>query len=330
MKIEVHQDLLLNEIIEDMKIKFSIHVNSVTRVDWNNGNVCWIMNTDRGALFVKVHDKIRNKRTMEGTRKAFKYQNEMHFAGIPCQSVLSYNGAYTYTTLSGEEYTITGTSDGKHIEAGLANPSQMFTLGRATGLMHRWMETRLAQGGRLHWELPSKDNMKIRLEKNLQETQFAEHERYSVAIQQQMDLVNRIDLDELRTCTQGWAHWDLHVDNLMFQDDRIADILDFDRISYVYRDFDISRALLSCALTPNDGFPVEKIRAYIDGYSCFTSLSAARIVRSIQLTWYKECKWIHAKYSTNRQMSRFIEELIWIGDHWAELERFFEEVLGER
>lgn len=163
-----------------------------------------------------------------------------------------------------------------------------------------------------------------------EETQFAEHERYSVAIQQQMDLVNRIDLDELRTCTQGWAHWDLHVDNLMFQDDRIADILDFDRISYVYRDFDISRALLSCALTPNDGFPVEKIRAYIEGYSCFTSLSAARIARSIQLTWYKECEWIHAKYSTNRQMSRFIEELIWIGDHWDELERFFEEVQGER
>ncbi|ULL16381.1 hypothetical protein DVH26_19170 [Paenibacillus sp. H1-7] len=326
MEKEVYRDLLQDEIIQDMKIKFDIKVNSVSPLDWNYGNVCWIMNSDRGGLFVKVHDKIRNTRTMEGTRQALKYQDQMHFADIPCQPVLSYKGEYTYVTLTGEEYTITGASEGKHIDAGQANPSQLFSLGKATGRMHNWLKKNLPHNELPNWELKSKEIMNTRLEKNLQETMFAEHDRYVDAIIRQMDILQHIDLGELRTCSRGWAHWDMHIDNLMFRDDQIADIIDFDRISYVYTDFDISRSLLSCALTSN-GFPLENVRAYVDGYSESTILTADRIARSLKLTWYKECKWVHAKYSKNRPMSRFIEELIWIGENWDCLEEVFKEII---
>jgi homoserine kinase type II len=327
MESKVDRDLLQNEIIEDMKIKFGIRVNSVSPIAWNYGNVCWLMNSDGGAHFVKVLDKIRNKRTMDNTRQALRYQDQMHYAGIPCQPVLSYNGDYSYVTLKGEEYTITGASEGQHIEAGQANPAQMYTLGKATGLMHNWLKNNLPQLESLHWELKSKEDMIIRLEKNLQETMAHHNSRYADAIKRQLDILRYLDLDELRTCSHGWAHWDMHIDNLMFQEDRVADIIDFDRISYVYTDFDISRALLSCTLT-SKGFPIENVKAYVDGYSECTRLTAERIVRSLKLTWYKECKWTHAKYSKNRPMSRFIEELIWVGDNWDLLEDIFNGIIN--
>ncbi|WP_409343360.1 phosphotransferase [Paenibacillus sp. MBLB4367] len=316
----------MDDIIADMKLKFGIRVDSALPVGWNHGNVCWLMMSDQGELFVKVHDKIRNKRTIEGTRQALKFQNQMYTEGIPCQPVMSYKGECIYSTARDVEYTITGASQGRHIQAGQANSSQMFTLGKATRHMHKWMNTNLPQLESLHWELPSKESMYRRLQTNLMETSFAEHKRYAEAIECQMNILNLIDLNDLFACTHGWAHWDMHIDNLLFDDEQIVDIIDFDRISYVYTDFDISRALLSCTLTSN-GFPSENVKAYVEGYSEHEIITAKRLVRSLKLTWYKECKWIHAKYRNNRPMSRFVEELIWIGDNWAKLDEYVEDIL---
>ncbi|RAV21473.1 phosphotransferase [Paenibacillus contaminans] len=326
MENEVIRELLMDDIIADMKVKFGISVDSAVPVGWNHGNVCWLMMSDQGELFVKMHDKIRNKRTIEGTRQALKCQNQMYIAGIPCQPVMSYKGECTYSTARDVEYTITGASQGKHIQAGQANSSQMFTLGKATGHMHKWMNINLSQLDSLHWELPSKESMYKRLQTNLMETSSAEHKRYAEAIECQMNILNRIDLNDLLACAHGWAHWDMHIDNLMFEDDRIVDIIDFDRVSYVYTDFDLSRALLSCTLTSN-GFPSENVKAYVEGYSEHEMITAKRLVRSLKLTWYKECKWIHAKYKSNRPMSRFIEELIWIGDNWVIFDEYVEDIL---
>lgn len=53
------------------------------------------------------------------------------------------------------------------------------------------------------------------------------------------------------------------------------------------------------------------------------SLSNEQLVRSIKLTWYKEFKWVHAMYCSEKTMGRFIDEMIWIGDNWNELNDIF-------
>jgi len=161
-----------------------------------------------------------------------------------------------------------------------------------------------------------------RLDKNLFETMEANHEKYVLTIQRQMEILISLNMDIFNDCAKGWAHWDMHVDNLLFYNDRVADIVDFDRVQFVYPDFDISRALLSCALN-NAQMRLDAVEAYVEGYRVHMGLSNEQLIRSIKLTWYKEFKWVHAMYSNEKTMGRFIDEMIWIGDNWNELNDIF-------
>jgi len=140
MEIKFDAELVKDEIIADMHKKFHLNIHSVESIDWNNGNDCFIMRTDNGPLFVKRFGRARNKgESIDVARRALKYQDQMHSSGIPCQPVFSYKGEYIHTTGSGDQYAVSGASEGRHIEAGSANTLQMFSLGDATGRMHDWM-----------------------------------------------------------------------------------------------------------------------------------------------------------------------------------------------
>ncbi|CAG7649239.1 phosphotransferase [Paenibacillus allorhizosphaerae] len=322
MENAISADFIQDEIIDDLRMKFQWKVGSVRRNEKGYGNVSWIMNTDQGPRFVKKYCKIRYRRGLDSVCEALKYQEHMHRDGIACQPVYAFEGETIHTTASGEQYMISGVSEGHHIAAGEATAEQMFSLGEATGRMHQWMKSNIPPRDSLHWELPSKESLLKRLDKNRGETLAAGHETYAQAIEKQRNILNRLDLDDLKSATHGWAHWDMHVDNLLFHKDRLADILDFDRVQYVYPDFDISRALLSCSLA-SKSMRMETVEAYVNGYRGYCRLSEEQLVRSIRLTWYKECKWVHAIYAANKPMSRFIEEMIWIADHWDNLEERF-------
>ncbi|MBX4148612.1 hypothetical protein MKY82_16050 [Paenibacillus sp. FSL W7-1279] len=53
---------------------------------------------------------------------------------------------------------ISGVSTGMHVEAGETNKEQMYSLGEATGRMHKWTQVNMPQLQFLQWELPSKEN----------------------------------------------------------------------------------------------------------------------------------------------------------------------------
>jgi homoserine kinase type II len=46
--------------------------------------------------------------------------------------------------------------------------------------------------------------------------------------------------------------------------------------------------------------------------------------RGLKLTWYKEFKWVHENFRKDKAMSRFIDEMIWIGDEWGNLDEIFD------
>ncbi|WP_419892077.1 phosphotransferase [Paenibacillus xylanexedens] len=319
----INTESVQNEIMKDIETKYGWIVHAVESNYLGYGNLKWIMTTNIGPIFVKQYCKIRYRRGLDGVRDALKYQHLMHLDGIPCQPVYSYNSEYIHTTFSGEDYMISGVSTGHLIKAGQLNSLQMYSLGEATVRMHMWMKTHMPKLPYLQWELPSKAKMFEKIQANLNEMKKMTNQRYIEAIENQRIILKELDLDIFNECAKGWAHWDMHVDNLLFHEDRLEDILDFDRLHYVYSDFDISRAILSSALLDDGKLIVESTRAYIDGYRIHTNLTIEQLVLSIKLTWYKEFKWVHEKYSQDKAMSRFIEELIWIGNEWENLEEIF-------
>ncbi|MBP1989741.1 phosphotransferase [Paenibacillus eucommiae] len=316
-------DFIQNEIISDIEGKFGWKVYGLKPSALGYGNLKWIMETDYKPIFVKQYCKIRNRRGLEGVRQALKYQDLMQRDQLPCQPVYSFNGEYVLTTGSGEEYMISGVSEGKLVEAGQINSHQMNSLGEATGRMHMWMRTFMPRLKHLQWELPSKTLMFEKLESNFRETKELGNDRYLEAIEKQIIILEQLDMEIFNACTKGWAHWDMHVDNILFHEDRLADILDFDRLHFVYPDFDISRALLSGALSSGSILNTETTKAYIEGYRNHAALTIDQLMLSIKLTWYKEFKWVHEQFSQDKAMSRFIEEMIWIGKEWNNLEEIF-------
>lgn len=36
------------------------------------------------------------------------------------------------------------------------------------------------------------------------------------------------------SCPHGWTHWDLQLNNVLFRDENVSVIFDFDRMRYVY------------------------------------------------------------------------------------------------
>jgi homoserine kinase type II len=318
----VNDELIKNEIILDIKKKFSWTIHSANPIYLGYGNLKWVFETDNDAVFVKQYNKIRYRRGLDGVRQALKVQHLMHLDGIPCRPLYRFEDEYILTTSSGEEYMISGVSEGKLVEAGQVNGNQMYSLGEATGRMHVWMRTNMPQLQALQWELPSKEKMLDKVQMNLSETKKANNERYSEAIEKQIIILKNLDMDIFNACKMGWAHWDMHVDNIMFHEDKVADILDFDRLHFVYPDFDISRAILSGALS-NQTLNTDTTRAFIEGYRKYHELSVDRLIRSMKLTWYKECKWIVEQFQHDPTMARFIDEMIWIGDEWYNLEEIF-------
>lgn len=318
----LHEELIKNEIILDLQRKFSWRIHSANPIHLGYGNLKWIFETDNDVYFVKQYNKIRYRRGLDGVRQALKVQHLMHLDGIPCRPLYRFEDEYIHTTSSGEEYMISGVSEGKLVEAGQVNGNQMYSLGEATGRMHVWMSTNMPQLQALQWELPSKEKMVDKVKMNLSETKKAINERYSEAIEKQIIILKNLDMDIFNACKMGWAHWDMHVDNIMFHEDKVADILDFDRVHFVYPDFDISRAILSGALT-DQTLNTDTTRAFIEGYRNYHMLSVDRLVRSMKLTWYKECKWIVGQFQHDPTMGRFIDEMIWIGDEWSNLEEIF-------
>ena len=94
-------------------------------------------------------------------------------------------------------------------------------------------------------------------------------------------------------------------------------------MNFVYPEFDISRAILSCCIH-NEQIHIDRVSAFVEGYRENHRLTNQKLIRSIKLTWWKEAGWVRAyKVQNSSPLKRFIEENIWIGNNWDDLGSIF-------
>ncbi len=108
-----------------------------------------------------------------------------------------------------------------------------------------------------------------------------------IALDKQKEIIEQINMEIFSQCEKGWGHWDLFVDNMLFNPTHVSAILDFDRMNFVYPEFDISRPILSCCLE-NGYLNTNSVSAFIKGYREYSSLTKEKCIRSIKLTWGKK------------------------------------------
>ncbi|WP_440109193.1 phosphotransferase [Paenibacillus sp. QZ-Y1] len=325
MLVSPHERIL-SEIIADIKGNLGLITDNAEQNHFGFANLKWKLNTNSGTYFVKQYNASRySDNLLVSVERALGFQDRLQKAGIPCPKVLPHGRRYIQRTPSGERYMISSFCKGTMVNPGEVNTNQMYHLGYVTGKLHKWLNYNAPKSVPLHWAPISKELMISRWKQNWDEAQRGESSKYISALELQKKIIEEIDLAQFELCEEGWVHWDLFVDNILFYPNQVSGILDFDRMHYIYPEFDISRAILSgCIL--NNNINIESTRAFIKGYRESIPLSVSKIVRSIKLTWWKEASWIKVKSEEYRTLRRFVEELIWVSENWSNLDEIFNDM----
>ncbi len=318
----VHNEIK-EEIFEAVTRLFGIEIQECNQIHLGYRNLKWQVKTANGDLFVKQYNKQRYpQERVPGLEKALQIQNRLFNEGLPCPELFSYEGKFVLNTGNGERFVLMGFNQGFTLPPGSANPSQMYSLGKVIGRMHLLLEKNIAIEP-LHWDLLSKPEMLETWNERYDEAIGLDCSKTLHHLEQQRRILEENDTDLFVQCEKGWAHWDLFADNILFNENEVSSILDFDRMNVVYTDFDISRPILSCCNHENH-INLDGVSAFVSGYQEFKPLPLEKLVRSIKLTWWREAEWIRVeKPGDSTPLKRFREENVWIAENWDCMEDLF-------
>ena len=121
--------------------------------------------------------------------------------------------------------------------------------------------------------------------------------------------------------SKGLAHEDMQAANILFHSDSLSAIVDFDRNFWGEPYHDTGRILSSFTLN-NGVMDIEKVKAFADGYS----LNLRDIPEILRITYrIEESWWIRPEFEgeCSEIPKRFRYEIMWVAEHWNELESFF-------
>ncbi|WMT40917.1 phosphotransferase [Paenibacillus sp. D2_2] len=152
-------------------------------------------------------------------------------------------------------------------------------------------------------------------------------ERVRNLLQLQKSIINSLENDDfVPPLSAGWTHLDLWADNLLFEGDHLAAIVDFDRARYSFPALDLGRAILSGTLSEY-GLHKDAVVAFTEGYRSVRSLPPGSILRAIKYVWCIESSWwIQPSIeSFSVAPARFAEEMIHTAERWEQ----FDALLGD-
>ncbi|MFC4778949.1 phosphotransferase enzyme family protein [Paenibacillus sp. GCM10023252] len=319
-------ELGLDEIADDVKRRFRVHIIEASPIDKGWLNVKWKVMTNEGPCFLKLYHPERYKLHLHPDRriaieKTLQLQDGMSEAGVPAPYVLADYGQYLQATPSGRHYAMMDWVDGYNAMAGFMTSDQMYDLGRVTGRMHKWLQA-VPLLDKPVWK-PDKAAYLRDWQTNWDKAAAAGDDTVMEWLRRSHDIAVSADFHIHDRSPIGWLHWDLWVDNLLLNEQRVAGIVDFDRMTVGYPEMDVARAILSGSL--RDGhLQLETAKSFVDGYRTQQELPHGTLSRAIRMLYFFESIWwlrteIREESELRSLLGRFVEEIHWIQDHWSTL-----------
>ncbi|MCM3784804.1 phosphotransferase [Neobacillus mesonae] len=325
----ISEEAIREDLIRSFQYFFGINVRSSTPIKRGWLNLKWRLTTDSGHFLIKQYNKERYKLYHpEELQFALSQQERLRELGLPCPLLLSCNDRILLESDHGETFMAMEYCQGSILQPGTINAQQMHDLGRATGKMHRLLNDGTIDRKKQPKFIPPSREERLAHWNSLMQ-QAKDKGKYSLLadMEIQRSAAEEIDLEVLSNLETGWVHRDLWVDNLLFHEDRLSAILDFDRLDYDYPQLDVARAIMSCAL--NDHLNVDLISAFAAGYTDEEqqSLPQGYVAQSLQLLWYLESTWwVHANMDEHSvPPARFAKEMNWLAINLKKLP----EILGD-
>ncbi|AEI40822.1 phosphotransferase enzyme family protein [Paenibacillus mucilaginosus] len=314
------------EIAEALGQRFGWTVREMRPIDQGWLNHKWKMNTDQGPLFVKCYHPDRYKLHSRPERRAaiertLQLQDELSRSGAACPQVYRSGGPYLQETPSGLHYTVQEWTDGYTAQAGELNAAQMFGLGEEAGRMHRWLQS-VPPLDKPAWK-PDKAGYLAQWQRNWEQANQAGDEIVLEWLSRSRTVVESLDFSLFDSSREGWLHWDLWVDNIVLQEQGVAGIVDFDRMTMAYPEIDAARAVLSGSL--RDGkLQTGTARAFLEGYRGQLQVQEGMLARAMYMLYLIESIWwlrteVRLQSELRGVLGRFVEEMHWIEANWNAL-----------
>lgn len=137
---------------------------------------------------------------------------------------------------------------GKMLKTNQISIEQTNHLGCVTGEMHRLLnDGALIAKDKPLFILPSKEERITHWDKLAQKMKEDRNLEMLDLLKLHQKATSLMDMN-LLTTVETWAHRDLWTDNILFKENGMSAILDFDRMHYDYPEMGIARALLSFCL----------------------------------------------------------------------------------
>jgi len=166
------------------------------------------------------------------------------------------------------------------------------------------------------------------LKQELQKKRFEIKEDSSKEFVQQLNLSEKIlnDSELNKIINQNklqLIHGDFTPDNIIFDNNEVKSIIDFELVRINSKLQDIGRIVLSTTFF-NNKFDLLKLKSFVDGYSTVSKISYLDIINSLKIVWVNEFNiWVQDRYFKNYnppKVEKFINEIMWISENWFNLE----------
>ncbi|AZN41707.1 phosphotransferase [Paenibacillus albus] len=315
MEVMLSEEMIREDLIQTFRRLFGINVLASTPIKRGWLNLKWKVTTDSGQFLLKQYNK-RRLNHPEALLFAFTQQVRLHNQGLACPKLLALDESILFETSSGESFMVMEFCQGELISPGKTNVHQIYDLGRATGKMHRLLNDGTLPTNKSPQFTPtSREERLAHWNSFWDQSKQADKTQFLADIEIQRKATEDMNIEILEFLQLGWAHRDLWVDNLLFNDDRLSAILDFDRLRYDYPQLDVARAVISCAL--DDDLDVSLAAAFMEGYSEERTVEKGYLTNSLALLWYMESTWwINANMDQHSvPPARFAKEMRWLAEN---------------
>jgi homoserine kinase type II len=330
------EDQLIGEVAGWLRSHYSAKMLSVERIWRGLLNEKWIVETDKGQLFVKSYHPERYAMHTSDFRgkieNALQLQLLLYQSGGSCPEPLVSEGRCMHLLPCGRYMTVMTCCPGAMVPAGMIGEHRMHALGRAAARMHAVWDSAAALGAGA--AVPTEEPLWLLSREEMERTWEAgwnaahdASERVRYALRLQKAIVDSLGDDVLAPPKAGWTHLDLWADNLLFEGDELAAIVDFDRVRYSFPALDLGRAVLSGTFNEH-GFRKDAVIAFAEGYRRVRPLPPGSILKALRYVWCVESFWWirPSLESFSVAPARFAEEMIHIAERWEQLEVLFRDI----
>jgi len=312
-----------NSIAADLKKRHGIECTQITPVSGGWLNEKWRVSTNKGELLIKQFSMERfSRERLEVIETALQRQVMLRESGVLCPFILQSEGKII-NWVNDEPYMVMEFMPGEVRKAENITSVQMKSLGNSCAVMHKAFSGIPEPADKV---LPVFGGYSLDLlwehfnshKKKCQEDTDTEYRKALLALEPILKQLDQVFFDKF---SKGFTHEDIQTGNILFSENAVSAIIDFDRNCYSYTWHDIGIAILSFALD-GETLNTEKVQAFIDGYSQHLPLTLSDIADALRISWCIETVWwIQPEFfgECSEVAKRFKEEVVWLTKNWFDL-----------